>query len=419
MVHWLRVAVALAALLASSAAQTETPMRGVLTTPGGDLPFVMSEILGPYRIYHGAQHQAAVVTPSAAGQCTIVFAPYDSRLQFLTGGSYPLRGTWQKVGPTGEIVLPFRWEPWPLVVDQKDPGRRHNGPLFDLAGEPTDVSGRWRVQFEHDPQPAVAIFEPSRGPFVGVPGEVQGTFLTVTGDYRYLAGTARGGELRLSCFDGAHAFLFAAKLQADGTLAGDFWSGASGPEHWTARRDANAALPDAFALTKARVGASLRDLHYPDAADGKERRVGNELGTATVVVLFGTWCPNCNDAGPFLRELLQQHGERGLRVLGLAFEHGNDVARQRRVIADYRRTHAVSWPILLAGSSDKKKASEAIPVLDAVRAFPTTLFVDAAGTIRAVHQGFAGPATGDAYQAQRRTFTEQVEHLLTEGAGKR
>jgi hypothetical protein len=59
-----------------------------------------------------------------------------------------------------------------------------------LAGEPLDIAGRWRVQFERDPHPSVGVFEAD--PYA--PGEVRGTFLTVTGDYRYLAGTARGDE---------------------------------------------------------------------------------------------------------------------------------------------------------------------------------------------------------------------------------
>jgi hypothetical protein len=393
-------------------AQTHEPRRGVLESPGGELPFVMSEILGPYRLYHGADWVQLTQQFEGAETMVIPLPPYDSRLEGRyarpgpEGGMAEPRyaGRWRKTGPNGETTMAFRWEPWPLVDDPNEPHRKLLGPLFPLEGEPLDVTGRWRVQFGDDRTPAVAVFAPNDGPFVQVPGEVVGTFLTVTGDYRFLAGTARGDELRLSCFDGAHAFLFAAKLQPDGSLRGDFWSGTSWHEAWTAVRDDAAALPDAFTLTKANPG----DPKAPPVP------IGDHLGKATLVVLFGTWCPNCGDAGTLLRELLDTYGDRGLRVLGLAFEHGDDHERHRRVLAAYRQRHAAAWPVLLAGSSDKALASNALPAIDAVRAYPTTLFVDAAGTIRAVHQGFAGPATGDAHAAQRAAFVALVERLLAE-----
>ncbi len=394
-------------------------MRGVLQSPGGELPFVLSDLRGASRLHHGEDWIPISTNPSAAG-CEIPFPPYDSRIvaRWLDpqAGSSGLAGTWTKNGPNGPTSMPFRCHPWPRVPDPDHPDHERNAPLFPLAGEPLDVTGRWRVRFQNDPHPAVAIFGRNRGPFVQVPGEITGTFLTVTGDYRFLAGTARGDQLRLACFDGAHAFLFAARRQEDGTLRGDFWSGTAWHETWTAERDDAAALPDAFTLTKA-TDAALAALRFPDptAPEGAEPvRIGDHLGKVTLVVLFGTWCPNCGDAGPFLRELQEQYGERGLRVLGLAFEHGTDPVRHRQVLAAYRERHGARWPILLAGSSDKKQASAAFPVLDAVRAFPTTLFVDATGTVRAVHQGFAGPAAPKEHRAQRLAFTALVDRLLAE-----
>ena len=68
----------------------------------------------------------------------------------------------------------------------------------------------------------------------------------LAGDYRYLAGSERGNVLTLSCFDGAHAFLFEAELSDADHLAGTFWSGNWWKESWTAERDADAKLADPF-----------------------------------------------------------------------------------------------------------------------------------------------------------------------------
>ena len=71
--------------------------------------------------------------------------------------------------------------------------------------EPADFSGKWEVTFiepkEQDTTQAVGIFEQNGK-------DVKGTFLTPLGDYRYLVGIAEGNQMKLSTFDGNHAFLF-------------------------------------------------------------------------------------------------------------------------------------------------------------------------------------------------------------------
>jgi hypothetical protein len=57
---------------------------------------------------------------------------------------------------------------------------------------------------------------------------VNGTFLTETGDYRYLEGMMHNGKLYLSCFDGSHAFLFIAENNGTEITKGDFYSGLHG-----------------------------------------------------------------------------------------------------------------------------------------------------------------------------------------------
>ena len=59
---------------------------------------------------------------------------------------------------------------------------------------------------------------PAKGIFFQKDGDVvTGTFRTKTGDYRYLEGVMDGNRLKLSTFDGAHAFLFTATV-SDSTL---------------------------------------------------------------------------------------------------------------------------------------------------------------------------------------------------------
>jgi hypothetical protein len=51
-------------------------------------------------------------------------------------------------------------------------------------------------------------------------------------------------------------------------------------------------------------------------------------------------------------------------------------------------------------------------VLDKVRAWPTTIFMDGDGDVRAVYSGFSGPATGAAHERLRDSFERIVSEML-------
>jgi peroxiredoxin len=240
---------------------------------------------------------------------------------------------------------------------------------------------------------------------------LRGTFLTATGDYRYLSGFHWEGQLSLSCFDGAHAFLFDARLQPDGTLAGDFWSGNWHHETWTAKRDDAARLADPFGQTKWNGTTKLADLSFPDL-DGKKHSLGDFAGKATLLVVFGSWCPNCNDEAALLKELDVTYRDRGLRILGLAFELTGEFARDAGQVRIFRQRHGLDIPFFLCGTADKDEATKALHLVDHIRAFPTTIFVGADGLPKAIHSGFAGPATGEEHQKLRRDFAARIEVLL-------
>jgi thiol-disulfide isomerase/thioredoxin len=133
-----------------------------------------------------------------------------------------------------------------------------------------------------------------------------------------------------------------------------------------------------------------------------------------MLVLFGSWCPNCNDEAAFLRELDQRYRARGLSIVGLAFELTGDAARDAQQVKLYAARHQLAFPLLLAGTSDKASATQRFPLLDKVRAYPTTVFLHGDGRVRAVHQGYSGPATGAEHAKLREDFERLIEDLLTE-----
>jgi len=430
---------------AAHVAPASGPWRAWLETPGGELPFGLELARDGAALratlLNGAERIAVpeVRVDAATGAVALALPHYDSRLEarVLDGGAR-LSGQWVKRRAADAwTTLPFHATAGAAprfsadVLHAPPPDADAAALARELADAARAVAGRWAVRFASEPDPAVGLFE------VAPDGAASGTFLTTTGDYRFLAGSldrAWPGDdglvgcsddghahhvLRLSCFDGAHAFLFEAELQADGSLAGGFWSGAAWHDTWTATRDDAAALPDGFTLARASGAVTLDDLVFPDL-DGVPRRLSDPAfaGRARILQVFGSWCPNCHDASDELVRLHAEYGPRGLSIVGLAFELTGEHARDAAQVRRYAQRHGVTWPLLVAGVADKSRATASLGLLDRVHAFPTTIFLDAAGSVRAVHTGFSGPATGAAFEAQRAEFRRMVEELLGEaGSG--
>ncbi len=391
-----------------------------LETPGGPLPFDM--------IIHGAGDSWSGAVPSAqvslfdvtfkpttrSGEDTVLevrFPHFDSAIALRGKHSGTLKGTWTKNRGLNDDGTP-RIAVIPIAAK-----RQESDYLFDRiepAAPPADFTGRWSVKFPSSDDLAVGEFTVNEDQIA------TGTFLTTTGDYRYLYGQVDGDLMRLSTFDGAHAFLFHARMNDDGTIAGDFWSGDWWHETWTAARDPNAQLPDAFSQTSLNDDIDLRELTFTDL-DGNAVRLTDALdqqgGKARIVELFGTWCPNCADAAKEIRRLKAKH-EGDLGVVALAFELTDDHARSVQQIERYKQRHnldgTTDWPILIAGVSDKAKATESVRLLDRVRSYPTTLFLNASNEVVAIHTGFTGPATGDAYRQQQQQWESIIDGLLAE-----
>lgn len=384
--------------------------RGALDCPGGEIPFGLTfeeGEAGPVGWLENGPERLRMPRLEAVQPGGIVpgyrlhLDPYDSFLEFAHVGD-ELLGEWVRYqGTARESRLLFQAQP------------AEGAPRFAL-GEPkadavAGLSGRWSVDFSSSKDNAVGLFQASKN------GAVSGTFLTTLGDYRWLAGATDGKVLKLSVFDGAHAFLFSARVTGGGTLSGDFWSRDSWHETWTAVKDPEAQLPDPFGLTSWTGALPLGELTFPDLS-GKPRKLDDPAfgGKVRLLVLFGSWCPNCYDETHYLVELHRRYSGRGLSILGLAFEHGDDLSTQTQRLESYAAHHKVEYPILIAGTSDKARASEAFPLLDQVRSFPTTIFLDSKGEVLAVHTGFSGPATGEAHGRLRQRFEALIEGALTE-----
>ncbi|WP_277487544.1 peroxiredoxin family protein [Catalinimonas alkaloidigena] len=274
--------------------------------------------------------------------------------------------------------------------------------------EAKDFDGKWEVQFEGDSIHSVGIFEQQGS-------QVTGSFLTATGDYRFLEGNVEGNTMMLSTFDGEHAYLFEARLQGDGSLQGDYWSGQSYHTTWTAERNEDAELPDPNELTYLKEGYDKVAFTFPNL-EGEPVSLSDEQyqGKVVIVQLFGTWCPNCMDETKFYADWYRKHENEDVEIIGLAYEQKDDFEYASSRVKKMIDKLDVGYDFLIAGTSSKEAASESLPMLNRVMSFPTSIFIDKNGQLRNIHTGFSGPGTGVYYERFVEEFNELVDKLLAE-----
>ncbi|MET4076288.1 TlpA disulfide reductase family protein [Hymenobacter sp. UYCo722] len=397
------------------------PWRGVLATQGQEIPFLfeVKTEAGKPVVYllnpglSGEERLRCDDIKSAGDSTTIRLHAFDAALVVRADGADKLKGIWVKY----DSKTPYRV---PLTATA---GAQELFPATKSAEKMGDFGGTWRATFRDDKGASY----PATGVFAQAGSRLTGTFLTTTGDYRYLSGQVSGQKMSLSTFDGSHAFLFKAqngppepiditKEYAPNTLFGDFYSGIAGHETWTAVPDPKAKLPDADTLVYLKKGESRLNFKFPNVVEGSSVSPTDPKYRGKVVVLqiLGSWCPNCMDETNFLAPWYQQNKARGVEVIGLGYERSGDYAVSAPKLRNMRERFKIGYDVAFAGVSNKDSVARSLPQLAKFLAFPTTIFLDKKGNVRKIHTGFSGPGTGKYYQEELAGFNREVDKLLKE-----
>jgi len=289
---------------------------------------------------------------------------------------------------------------------------RKDGALFSQAKNeksPINSKGKWQVEFEPNTSssyPAVGLFNQTEGSNV-----VTGTFLTETGDYRFLNGNCTRDSLFLSCFDGSHAFLFKAALQSD-TLIGTFNSGNHWKSEWLGYKNESFELTSPEELTYLKDSTSINFLlnnlygepfSYPN--DDYKNKV-------VIIQIMGTWCPNCLDETIYYKSLFDKYNKDGLEIISVCYEVGKTQGDYISSVKRFKERLNVDFDFVIGGGASKNKAANDFYMLNDILSFPTSIFIGRDGNVKQVHTGFNGPGTGSYYDDYVRKTNSLIETLL-------
>lgn len=330
----------------------------------------------------------------------IKFPFYESQLRSRVTPEGNLEGVWLRHLASDWLVVPLK----------AFYGESSRFPHPKELAVP-DVTGRWASLFRSATDNTDTTFR--IGEFQQTGDHVTGTFLEATGDLRYLEGAVIGDSLKLSCFDGTHAYYFTAKLTRKG-LTGDYYPGVTAHYTWTAHKDANAKLEDQFAMVQWK-----KDLPFTFAfkdLDGNIVSLSDPKFKNKVVIiqLMGSWCPNCMDETRFLSGFYKEYRDKGVEIIALAYERSTDFPRSQASVRTFQQRFDVKYTMLIttAAVGDPQRVEKTLPQLDHIAGFPTTIFVGKSGKIEKIHTGFSGPGTGRHYEDQKQEFYTLVNDLL-------
>ncbi|MBR9859913.1 TlpA family protein disulfide reductase [bacterium] len=278
--------------------------------------------------------------------------------------------------------------------------------LKGKPGNPTllktySIEDRWKVSFKEDngeTYPAIAIFEQNES-------QLSGTFLTETGDYRYLSGELHNNSLWLSTFDFAHAFLFTAQ-RTEGKLTGTFYSGHHYTETWTAEPNDTFQLTDA--LERIDISGTPVSFQVTDINSGLNVDLSQFQNEALIIQIFGSWCPNCYDESRYLNEIVSELQTEGVKLIGVGFERSENRESAFEKLVRYKKALGLNYSLYYGGMASKDSASQVFSFIERVASFPTLIFLDQDHKVKAIHSGFSGPATGEEYEKSKAEIMKSV-----------
>jgi thiol-disulfide isomerase/thioredoxin len=387
-------------------AQPGAPLNGrwdgVVVASGVEVPFPFevtgsgTAIQGSF--FNGERRITSTEAHVDATGVTFRFGQYGSRLELRSSGD----------GLTGSYFR-ARGEPLPVRAT-----RATADGASAASDNPPSIEGTWIVQAKSSKGETAWRFIAHQ-----MGGQVEATILRVDGDTGTLLGGWHDGRFVLSHFSGARPLRLEVTPQADGTLvlSQNGQAGLIAARADTARVAAIGTPTDPAAHTRMKDPAEPFRFSFPNL-DGQIVSNTDEKfrGKVLLVNISGSWCPNCHDEAPFLAALYRQYRAKGLEIVTLSFEEGDQLTNPVR-LKSFNATYGIEHTVLLAGEPDE--LNEKIPQAENLNAFPTTFIVARDGRVRSIHAGFPSPGSGEFYTRAEREVTELIERLLGEKESRR
>lgn len=381
--------------------------RGVFTLSESQVPFNF-ELKGKdpehavFTLINGTRRDNFHVERLGNDSLFIKMNTYDAALVAHIESDGKISGEYRSLVPN------FRGNALPFTAEH---GQSYRFAEPGTEAAPTfDISGKWELKIaSKEPTPnRVGLLKQDGNKLTGV-------IMSVVGDSRELEGTVHGDEFELSGFTGPSPIYIKGKVNDDKSLTGEISLGIYNNIRFDGEKNAAAELPDPYKLTYLKEGYKKLDFTLPDLSGNNVSLSDDKYkGKVVIVEIIGTWCPNCTDQTSFLSPWYNQNKDRGVEAIAIGFEQKDDLEYAKYTLGKLKEKYNIQYDILFGGIADKKVASEKLPALNRMMAFPTTIIIDRKGEVRQIHTGYTGEITGQYYKDYVAKWNHDLDELIAE-----
>lgn len=365
----------------------QVPFLFEIGYPNGEVPEIT--------IINGSDRRVISNAMVDGDSIVIPFDPFDVEI----------RARFTAMGMSGTYNKYYRDLSIPFVAEFGKP-RMMKNTVRPIA----PIEGRWDITLSPDTpgmSKGVGLFT-QRGHIIS------GTIMTEVSDYRFFEGILDGDSIKLSCFDGAHAFAFMGRRNENG-WSGEMIYGSGYTEPWVASYDSEAELEDPFEMVEIERGKHRPYYDLLGAGEGKYAIDPTKYEDKVLIIqLFGTWCPNSHDQTKYLVDWFNENEDKDVAILAASYEANYSQEYGLERLDKYRKVNDIPYDLVLGGRLSKTAAAMPFPFIQRIEAFPTLVIVDKQGYVRHVHSYFNGPATGDYYRSFDQRFNEIIDALIAE-----
>jgi thiol-disulfide isomerase/thioredoxin len=311
-----------------------------------------------------------------------------------------------------------RIKTWPVTLHTDRDGKPST--TF-VAGTPKEksgtINGSWEIAVQS--KNGEAAWGMVVAPFGGN-GEIRVVIQRIDGDSGNLYGKfdEAAQEYRVSHYSDASATIYALKPNADGTLQ---VTNLRNPAESNVARPTAVAReqklpPPTLSTQQTSMSNPAEPLRFsgPNLAGTEITNKDDQFkGKVVIVAIGGSWCPNCHDEAPVLVDLYNRYHARGLEVVDLSFEEGDQLKNPERLRA-FVTKYNIPYTVLLMGTPDD--LNDRLPQPKNLNSWPTSFFIGRDGLVKEIHAGFSGPATGPAYTELKGELDGLIQKMLAGNA---
>lgn len=109
--------------------------------------------------------------------------------------------------------------------------------------------------------------------------------------------------------------------------------------------------------------------------DGEDVHLADYKGKVLIVDFWGTWCPPCRAEIPHFIKLKDSYGDKGLEVIGLAYEQVDDDEEATKGVKEFSEANKLNYACAIGDEETQNMIPD-------FQGYPTTLFIDREGVVR-------------------------------------